>query len=475
MMKKTIFTLFIAGLLSMPAFASKISGTRLGAGKQSAGFFVEAYSATGRVWFSSVKFDEAGRFSLELPDQEALVYWIDNFPVYILPKQNLEIVLPERKNSVAVLGGGNSAPVAVSSRNPQENNIQILGKASANALLIYQVNSLWASLIKEKANQPSLEDINKQHAQLVKLIKKGKDTQLKNVASFYNDTRCLEAKVQYLRAHPSQKPLAADVEILNKVSLNNPAINTLKPIGIRSLVTNYYQLSALAKGLSFEDEEMMDNASLVKIQFLLDQVNNERVLNEELVQRINYYLSIKGWNPELDPMINLTMEKVKNQESKKLLLDAKEKYSKVSKNAMAPDFSIPDATGKLVRLSDFKGKILAIDVWATWCLPCMHTLPSFLALREKYKDNPNVAFVTISTDNKQAKEKWLAFLKAKNMNGIDLHAGDPAASAFEKAYNITGIPRYILIDRAGRILEDHAVGAYDPAYEKLILDAIQAK
>ena len=105
----------------------------------------------------------------------------------------------------------------------------------------------------------------------------------------------------------------------------------------------------------------------------------------------------------------------------------------------------------------------------------MHTLPSFLALREKYKDNPNVAFVTISTDNKQAKEKWLAFLKAKNMNGIDLHAGDPAASAFEKAYNITGIPRYILIDRAGRILEDHAVGAYDPAYEKLILDAIQAK
>lgn len=479
-MKKSIITLFAAGLLTIPAFASRISGTRLGAGKQSAGFFVEAYSKSGRVWFSSVKFDDAGKFSLDLPDQEALVYWIDNFPVYILPNQDLEIVLPERKSSVAVLGVGSSTTgtTAVVTKEgaknvkPAENSIKVTGKSSANALLIYQVNILWADFIKKTAH-PTAEELDQQHAHLAKLIRKSKDAPVKALASFYNDNRCLEAKVQYLRLNQTVKPNAHYFEILNGISLNNPAVNTLKPIGIRSLVTNYYLLSALAKGSSFEGEELLDNASLLKIKFLLDSTSNERVLNEELVQRINYYLSIKGWNPELDAMINQTIEKLENPESKKMLADAKEKYSKVSKNAMAPDFAIPDANGKLVKLSDFKGKILAIDVWATWCVPCMHTLPSFLALREKYKDNDQVAFVTISTDSK--KSAWSAFLKAKNMNGIDLHAGDPAASAFEKAYNISGIPRYILIDKQGRILEDHAIGAYDPAYEKLIQQAIQAK
>lgn len=478
-MKKNILTLFIAGLLTIPAFASRISGTRLGAGKQSAGFFVEAYSATGRVWFSSVKFDEKGQFSLELPDQEALVYWIDNFPVYVMLNQDLKIVLPARQSSVAVLGLTSSAPTASIVANgpaaklkPEENTIKIIGKSSANALLIYQLNTLWADFLKN-TSQPGPQELDQHYAKVLKLIGKSKDQKLKELASFYNDNRCLEAKVQYLRTHPSVKPGADYFEFLDHISLNSPAINTLKPIGIRSLVTNYYLLSALAAGKSFDDEELLDNASLVKIQFLLNKTSHERVLNEDLVQRINYYLSIKGWNPELDVMINQTLEKLKNQESKQQLMAAKEKYSKVSKNAMAPDFSIPDANGKLVKLSDFKGKILAIDVWATWCVPCMHTLPSFLKLREKYKDHKEIAFVTISTDSKRP--AWLAFLKEKQMNGIDLHAGDPAASAFEKAYNITGIPRYILIDRTGRILEDHAIGAYDPAYEQLILEAIQAK
>jgi thiol-disulfide isomerase/thioredoxin len=129
----------------------------------------------------------------------------------------------------------------------------------------------------------------------------------------------------------------------------------------------------------------------------------------------------------------------------------------------------------LIKLSDFRGKVVAIDVWATWCVPCMHSLPYFLQLRDKYKDNKDVVFISVSTDNAASKTKWLAFLKSKNMKGVDLHAGDANSSAFEKAYNISGIPRYILIDQQGKIIEDHAVQASEPEYERLIETAIKSK
>jgi thiol-disulfide isomerase/thioredoxin len=473
-MKAKILSLFISVVCVLPAFSATISGSRTGANEKTSGFFVEAFSKQGRVLYKTLKFDENGKFVLDFPTNEALVYWIDNFPVYVLPNEHLEIILPERKAGAFVIGG----PAEQKAAEPgmiTETNIKLAGKSTNNNLLINEINVAWSDFAKEKKGAQTIIEIDQVYQNEIKLIVKSKDASVNQFGNFYNNLRYLEAKLQYLRAHSTEKVEQRFFDVANKVSLNNSAINSLKSIGLRSLVANYYMFLKLSQGADIKDEDLTDNSSLGKMDYLLKNVTNERVINEELNQSIVYHLSIKGWNPQLDKIMVAAIEKTTDVAAKKNLIDLREKYSKVSKNAMAPGFLIPDATGKIISLADFKGKVVAIDVWATWCIPCMHSLPYFLKIRDKYKNNPNVVFMSISTDNAESKTKWLNFLKSKNMNGVDLHAGDKSASAFEKAYNITGIPRYILIGKDGKIIEDHAVQASEPAYETLIQAALQAK
>lgn len=472
-MKRKLLSLLLL-FLSVSAFSATISGSRVGANEKSSGFFVEAFSAKGRVLYKTVKFDEKGKFTLDFPTSEALIYWIDNFPVYVLPNQNLDVILPERKTS-AFLIGGPADQKATSPAMLVESNIKMNGKSEIDNLLINEIYVAWADLTKEKKETLSIKDIDQQYANEIKLINKSKEPGLVSTANFYNDMRYMELKLQYLRSHPSIKVDKNYFNILDKISLNNPAVNSLKAIGLRSLVTNYYTFLKVSQGTDIKEDDLADNGSLGKMELLVKKVNNERLINEQLSQIIIYHLSINGWDTHLDKIMLAATEKTTDPAVKQNLNDLREKYSKVSKDALAPDFSIPDASGKMVSLNDFKGKIVAIDVWATWCIPCMHSLPYFLKLRDKYKANPNVAFVSISTDNAKSKDKWLNFLKSKNMNGADLHAGDEKSSAFEKAYNITGIPRYILIDQQGKIIEDHAPQASEPGFEKLIETALKSK
>src|SRR5690606_31366780 len=68
----------------------------------------------------------------------------------------------------------------------------------------------------------------------------------------------------------------------------------------------------------------------------------------------------------------------------------------------APGFSLPSIAGEQVSLSDLKGKYLFVDIWATWCRPCLQQLPAMKELEEKYRDQ-NIEFVSISIDNDRDK------------------------------------------------------------------------
>ncbi|PWS30147.1 TlpA family protein disulfide reductase [Pedobacter paludis] len=462
-------------LFTLPVYAAKVRGSRVGANEKSAGFFVEAFSSKGRVLYKSIKLDENGKFEINFPSNESLVYWIDNYPVFVKPNEDLEIILPEKKSNVFVLGGDNPQKNVAATDQKGSSNIQIAGKSSINSLLISEIETSWGNFVKEKKGLQTIEEINGQYLLATKLIKNSKDIEINKYASFYNNFRLLESKIQYLRMHPDVKSDKSYFDVLNRISLNDQAINSLKIIGLRALISNYYAFLKLSLGAKISDDDLSDNGSIGKMEYLLKNVSAERVINEELNQSIIYHLSIKGWSPELDKVMVIAIEKITDTATKKNLTELREKYSKVSKNTIAPAFSIPDASGKMVSLNDFKGKVIAIDVWATWCIPCMHSLPFFLKLRDKYKNNQDVVFVSISTDNAKSKDKWISFLKSKGMNGVDLHAGDESATPFEKAYNITGIPRYILIDKQGKIIEDHAPQASEPEYEALIQTALQTK
>jgi thiol-disulfide isomerase/thioredoxin len=116
----------------------------------------------------------------------------------------------------------------------------------------------------------------------------------------------------------------------------------------------------------------------------------------------------------------------------------------------SPALEAGDINGKIVTLADFRGKYILVDVWATWCGPCLAEIPHLKALEEKMHGR-NIAFISLSVDADKA--KWEAHVKEQQLAGIQLHAGED--KSFTGPYDITGIPRFILIDRQGNFIDPY--------------------
>ena len=133
------------------------------------------------------------------------------------------------------------------------------------------------------------------------------------------------------------------------------------------------------------------------------------------------------------------------------------------KGEMAADFTYPDRNGKLVSLSDFRGKVVLVDVWATWCGPCCAEIPHLEKLVERFKDNDKIQFISISVDT--ALKAWLNKLEKDKPAWAQFIFPKEEAARFMQAWGISGIPRFILIDRNGKI---YAADAPRPSDEGLV-------
>ena len=120
-------------------------------------------------------------------------------------------------------------------------------------------------------------------------------------------------------------------------------------------------------------------------------------------------------------------------------------------------------------LSDFKGKYVYIDLWATWCGPCLKEVPALKEVEKQYH-NSNITFLGISIDVEKAHDKWRAMVTDKELAGVQLLADKAFQSTFIKDYQVSGIPRFILIDPEGNIVSANAPRPSAPELIKLFND-----
>lgn len=135
-------------------------------------------------------------------------------------------------------------------------------------------------------------------------------------------------------------------------------------------------------------------------------------------------------------------------------------YHHLDKGQPAPDFTIHDYNGRIMKLSDFKGKKLVIDTWATWCHSCIERLPNFDSLAAANKD-PNTVYITFSIDNVDSSDTsvaWRNFIKEHHMDpASSFHATTDNLAAIMKEYAITEVPHYFIIDKEGKIVTLHSI------------------
>ena len=115
----------------------------------------------------------------------------------------------------------------------------------------------------------------------------------------------------------------------------------------------------------------------------------------------------------------------------------------------APDFTLTDLDGQPVSLSQFRGKVVLLDFWASWCGPCIGNLPYLRKIKKKMAELP-VVFVNLSLDSSDA--AWRKAIEKHGIEGVHVRTGD-SNSGTPRAYNVRGIPAYFLVDPQGRILE----------------------
>jgi len=234
----------------------------------------------------------------------------------------------------------------------------------------------------------------------------------------------------------------------NYADLSDPVYNHLPQI--RNAAQGYAQ--TLGKvGLTVEDQQKyvdenlakMDEGSVAYKAFLLGVAigYGQTKAEQNIVKYGELYLSkFSGENAKLDQDLTGRIRKAK----------------KLMPGIQAPDIVQKNPEGEEVKLSDFKGKIVLIDFWASWCGPCRRENPNVVKVYNEFKDQ---GFEILGVSLDKSKAKWVSAIEKDKLTWPHVSDLKGWGSTHAKDYGVTGIPQTFLVDKEGKIIAKNLKGA----------------
>jgi thiol-disulfide isomerase/thioredoxin len=239
-------------------------------------------------------------------------------------------------------------------------------------------------------------------------------------------------------------------DYLKKVNLNDTVLILTSTYS--QFLSAYFQLKAQDE---IEKDTSKYNSSLRYLNLMLDlyakEITEPKILEFLTFNTLFDEVRFSGTKNAKDKIEKFISE-TKNQNYISKLNAEIEKWKKCEPGKQLNDYKFNDINGNEVAFSSFVGKLIYIDVWATWCGPCKTEIPLLKELEKKYK-NDKIVFVSVSID--EDKEAWERMVKNDKLQGVQVWA-ESWKNELCSDFNISGIPRFILIDAKGLIIDPDA-------------------
>lgn len=270
---------------------------------------------------------------------------------------------------------------------------------------------------------------------------------------------------QYTKYHSyfvkDYEPTEVITNIYKDVSLNN-----------ETDAQNYGAYRSLVSQVLDQRVANMGDTSLSTLEANLDVLNNIQsptILHQQLKNALYYFnANVKDMEGMRDRMLAMA----KLNKTKEAITKHYEVVSLLKPGSPSPSFDYENYVGGNTKLADLKGKYLYIDIWATWCGPCLGEIPHLKKVEKEFHD-ADIEFVSISIDELQSRDKWRNMIKKRELGGTQLLADNDWNSDFIQSYGIRGIPRFILLDDKGNIVSADAERPSNPQLTERLQAIVQ--
>lgn len=183
----------------------------------------------------------------------------------------------------------------------------------------------------------------------------------------------------------------------------------------------------------------------INSNFLLSHPNS--FLSLQILNSLAYVLEYR----EVQSLFDSLSAQIKKSPAGEKFAQQLSGMKSVSIGSIAPGFSLPDTSGKTISLSDFRGKYVLIDLWASWCGPCRAENPNLVRTYENFKDK-NFSIIGVSLDRPGDRKQWLAAIQNDGLTWTQVSDLQFWNSQVAKAYGVTAIPQNFLIDPSGKVI-----------------------
>lgn len=170
---------------------------------------------------------------------------------------------------------------------------------------------------------------------------------------------------------------------------------------------------------------------------------------------VNNFVAKQRELPEVEKMYESLTPRIKNAYLGRKLKMTIDNIKKTAVGSMAPDFTLQTPDGKDVSLSDYRGKNVLLDFWASWCGPCLREVPNVKKVYDRYHSQ-GFEILSVSLDDK--KDNWENAIEKYDLNWGHVSSLKGWLCPVAKLYSVSGIPAMFLIDKTGKIIASELRG-----------------